>query len=88
MYTQLRQQSARPLFFEIRVRDLLTGEVILEDGFGKTFSVDTRKKIYIRSSGEYLIEFTGNDITATIQMTIPMSPNSTATPAVALSCSS
>lgn len=75
-------------FFEIRVRDLITGEVILEDGFGKTFSVDTRKKIYIRSAGDYLIEFTGNDITATIQMTIPMPPNSTATPAVALSCAS
>ncbi len=75
-------------YFEIRVRDKGTGEIVEKDGFGKTYSVDTRKVLQVRTSGEYLIEFSGNDIVATVQMRIPAPPGANVTPAGTLVCPS
>ena len=75
-------------YFEIRVRDKETGEIVEKDGFGKTYSVDTRKMLQVRTSGEYLIEFSGNDIIATVQMRIPAPPGTNVTPVGTLACPS
>ncbi|NLI41507.1 MAG: hypothetical protein GX421_10075, partial [Caldisericales bacterium] len=75
-------------YFEIRVRDKETGEIVEKDGFGKTYSVDTRKVLQVRTSGEYLIEFSGNDIIATVQMRIPAPPGTNVTPVGTLACPS
>lgn len=73
-------------YFEIRVRDKATGDIVEKDGFGKTYSVETKKVMNIRSAGEYLIEFSGNDIVATVQMRVPARDDPTVTPAMTLSC--
>ncbi len=57
-------------WFEITVRDKDTGNIIEKDGFGKTFSSNPKREIQVRSSGNYVIEFTGNDVNASIQMRI------------------
>jgi len=59
-------------WFEVVVRDKNTGEIVASDGFAKTYSVDTQKKITIRSTGQYLIEFTGNDVSVVVQIRIPL----------------
>lgn len=73
-------------YFEIRVRDKETGEIVEKEGFGKTYSVETKKVLQIRKSGEYLIEFSGNDIVATVQMRVPAPKNANVTPAGTLVC--
>ncbi|MCU0633018.1 MAG: hypothetical protein MUC66_08630 [Methanolinea sp.] len=75
-------------YFEIRVRDKGSGEIVEKDGFGKTYSVDTKKVIQVRTSGEYLIEFSGNDIVATVQMRVPAPLDGVVTPAGTLACPS
>ena len=73
-------------YFEIRVRDKGSGEIVEKEGFGKTYSVETKKVLQVRTSGEYLIEFSGNDIVATIQMKVPAPPDAPVTPAGTLAC--
>lgn len=74
-------------YFEIRVRDKATGDIVEKEGFGKTYSVETKKVLQIRSAGEYLIEFSGNDIMATVQMRVPAREDEpTVTPAMTLAC--
>ncbi len=64
-------------WFEIIVRDKNTGNIVEKDGFGKTYSSDTKREIQVRSSGNYIIEFTGNDVNASIQMRIQKTGNET-----------
>lgn len=59
-------------WFEAVVRDKNSGDIVAREGFAKTYSVDTKKTITIRSTGQYLIEFTGNDVSAVIQIRIPL----------------
>ena len=47
-------------WFTIIVRNKDTGEVITEDGFGRTYSFQTPKQLVIREYGNYSFEFTGN----------------------------
>ncbi|MBP1927882.1 hypothetical protein J2741_000429 [Methanolinea mesophila] len=61
-------------WFEVVVRDRNTGAEVLRDGFGKTYSIDTRKTVQVRSSGQYVVEFTGNDVNASILMQIKAPP--------------
>ncbi len=75
-------------YFEIRIRDKGTGDIVEKEGFGKTYSVDKKKTLQIRTAGEYLIEFSGNDIRATIQMRVPAPEGSVVTPAGTLACPS
>ena len=49
------------VWFEVTVRDPATGTVIAKDGFAKSYSVDTAKRVTLRNPGSYLIEFSGND---------------------------
>ncbi|MCQ8893865.1 MAG: hypothetical protein NQU46_04460 [Methanolinea sp.] len=75
-------------YFEIRVRDKASGDIIEKEGFGKTYSVEPYKVLTIRTSGDYLVEFAGNDISATVQMRVPGDPEPGVTPAGTLSCPS
>ena len=46
-------------WFEIIVRNKDTGEVVTEDGIGRTYSFQTPKQLVIRENGNYSFEFTG-----------------------------
>ncbi|MDD1698509.1 MAG: hypothetical protein LUQ36_09105 [Methanoregula sp.] len=47
-------------WFRIIVRNKDTGEVISEDGIGRTYSLQTPKQLVVRESGNYSFEFTGD----------------------------
>jgi hypothetical protein len=53
-------------WFRVIVRDSATGKILAEDGFGKGFSADTHKRIFIGKYGDYLLEFSGNEVTVDI----------------------
>ncbi|MDD2472584.1 MULTISPECIES: hypothetical protein [unclassified Methanoculleus] len=53
-------------WFTVTVRDRESGEIVAENGFGKLFSTDTHKEVYIGRSGDYLIQFSGNEVTVHI----------------------
>ncbi len=74
-------------YFEVRVRDRGSGNIIAEDGFAKTYSIDKYRVLTIRTPGDFLVEFSGNDITAAVQMRVPAEPGETVTPSATLSCS-
>jgi len=52
------------------VRDSATGKILAEDGFGKGFSADTHKRIFVGRYGDYLLEFSGNEVTVDIQVRV------------------
>ena len=67
----LKQTTISPTaWFEVVIRDRNTGAEVVRDGFGKTYSIDTKKTVQVRSSGQYVVEFTGNDVNASILMQI------------------
>lgn len=49
-------------WFTVTVRDPKSGKIVAQDGFGKLFSADTHKRVFVGRSGEYLIQFDGNDV--------------------------
>ena len=53
-------------WFTATVRDRESGEIVAEDGFGKLFSTETKKRIFVGGFGDYLIQFSGNDVTVHI----------------------
>jgi hypothetical protein len=75
------------VWFEVTVRDPATGTVIMKDGFARTYSVDTAKRLTLRNPGPYLIEFAGNEISAEVQVIVPESGDQTGAKLRNLSCS-
>lgn len=73
-------------WFEVTVRDAASGTVVGKEGFARLYSVDTAKSLVIRSTGNYLIEFTGNDVSAEIQIRVQRTPDQTGAPLRTLSC--
>ena len=57
-------------WFRVIVRDSATGKILAEDGFVKGFSADTHKRIFIGKYGDYLLEFSGNEVTVDIQVRV------------------
>jgi len=55
-------------WFTVTVRDRESGKIAAEDGFGKLFSADTRKSVFVGELGDYLIEFSGNDVKTHVLM--------------------
>lgn len=49
-------------WFEVTVRDRESGKIVAQDGFGKRYSADIRKRIFVGQFGNYLIQFSGNDV--------------------------
>jgi hypothetical protein len=74
-------------WFEVSVRDQATGTIVVQEGYAKAYSVDTGKKLILRSAGTYLIEFSGNELSAEIQIRVPQTEGQTGQPVKNLSCS-
>lgn len=55
-------------WFLVTIRDRESGAIVAEDGFGKLYSADRRKKIYMGWSGNYQIEFAGDEARVHILM--------------------
>lgn len=73
-------------WFEVTVRDPVSGQVIAEEGFSRSYSVEPGKDLTIRSPGKYLIEFSGNELSAQIQMRVPKEGNPAGSPLKNMSC--
>lgn len=55
-------------WFKVTVWDRDANTVVAENGFGKLYSVDAHKQIYVGRPGNYQIELSGNDVTAHVLM--------------------
>lgn len=74
-------------WFKVTVRDPVSGQVIAENGYSRGYSVEPGKDLTIRSPGKYLIEFSGNELSAEIQVSVPKEGNPEGFPIRAMSCS-
>lgn len=57
-------------WFEISVLDADSGAIIDQQGYGKDYSDFTKQNFMVRQRGNYIIEMSGNDVEAEIQMLI------------------
>jgi hypothetical protein len=57
-------------WFEVIVRDKTTGKIVLQDGYGVNYTQDYFKRLKILVTGNYQIDFRGNDVTTDITMRI------------------
>ena len=57
-------------WFKIIVRDKTTGNIVLDDGFGRTFGGETNRTVSVRSYGNYQIDMSGNEVNVTVRMNI------------------
>ncbi len=55
-------------WFTVTVRDQRSGAIVLQDGFAKMYSTETRKEMTVRTAGVYLIEITGNLVKVDVRM--------------------
>jgi hypothetical protein len=69
LYTAVSQLSPNA-WFEIRVIDKSTGNIVLDDGYGKTFGGETKRTVSVRSYGNYQVEMSGNEVNVTVRMYI------------------
>lgn len=58
-------------WFEMKVYDNETGDIIATEGFGKTYTEDLEKIVVLRQSGNYQLDFWGSFINTTITIKIP-----------------
>lgn len=61
-------RSYEDSWFRVVVRDKDTGEIVEEDGFGRTYSLENQRQLIVRTCGNYSVEFTGEY--ATIDLTV------------------
>lgn len=73
-------------WFKVTVRDVVSGAVVAEDGYARGYSVEPGRDLTIRSPGKYLIEFSGNELSAEIQVSVPEEGNPAGSPLRAMSC--
>lgn len=64
-------------FFEVTVREKATGKIVLQDGFGqsKQYGTENPRHLTVRTKGNYLIEFGGNKVAASINMSVKREGN-------------
>jgi len=70
-YDQYDPQS----YLEITVRDKNTGEIYLQDGFGKDYSTYLNRTLKVMKQDDLLIEINGNKMTATINFWVKPAGN-------------
>lgn len=58
-------------WFECTVRDAGTGEIIVQDGYGRGYTQNTNLAITLRRTGVYHITFGGNFVRAEVRMQLP-----------------
>jgi len=63
-------QISPDAWFEVKVRDKATGNIVLDDGFGKTFGGGTQRTVSVRSYGNYQIDMSGDQVNVTVRMYI------------------
>ena len=61
-------QISPDAWFEVKVRDKATGNIVLDDGFGKTFGGGTNRTVSVRSYGNYQIDMSGDQVNVTVRM--------------------
>lgn len=86
--TQTVTSISPAAWFEVTVRDQASGTIVAQEGFARSYGVETAKKVTLRSAGTYLIEFGGNDLSAEVQIRVPKTPAQTGAPVRTLSCAS
>lgn len=57
-------------WFTATVRDRESGKIVAEEGFGKRFGTDPHKRIFVGQMGDYLIQFSGNEVTVHVLMRV------------------
>ncbi|MHB8163493.1 MAG: zinc ribbon domain-containing protein [Methanoregula sp.] len=57
-------------WFEVKVLDAGTGEVVDQQGYGKDYPDLTKSSFMVRKKGNYRIEMSGNDVFAEVRMLI------------------
>ena len=57
-------------FFKVTVSDKKNGKIVLEDGYLKEYSSDTSKTMKVMRSGLYRVDFSGNDVTVDIDISV------------------
>jgi hypothetical protein len=57
-------------WFLVVVRDRETGKVVLEDGYGKTYSLDPSRRLVLYTGGNYRFEFTGAYVSVDLAMKV------------------
>lgn len=62
------QYPSPDAWFELVVRDKITGNIVLKDGYGEGYTEDTDQKVKVLEDGDYQIDFHGNDVTVHIRM--------------------
>jgi hypothetical protein len=64
-------------YFEVTVREKSTDKIVLQDGFGqsKQYGTQNPRQLKVYSAGNYLIEFSGNKLTADINMSVKREGN-------------
>lgn len=62
-------------YLEITARDPVTGDIYVQDGFGKTYGSKLNKTIQISKPGELLIEVAGNNVTSSVGYWVKPSDN-------------
>jgi hypothetical protein len=64
-------------WFKIVVRDMVTGKIVLEDGWGRTYpnSLELTRKIALYKYGKYRFEFSGNYVFVTMDMKVKKEGN-------------
>ena len=86
--TQTVTSLSPAAWFEVTVRDQESGTIVAQEGFARSYSVETAKQLTLRSAGTYLIEFGGNDLSAEIQIRVPKTESQTGEPLRNTSCRS
>jgi hypothetical protein len=64
-------------WFEITVREKSSGKIVLQDGFGqsKQYGAENIRHLKIYSAGDYLIEFSGNKLSASVNLSVKREGN-------------
>lgn len=63
-------QDKPQTWFEIKITNKDTGEVVKSDGYGGVYSSELRKSLTVSSGGKYLIEMNGNNVLVNITMKV------------------
>jgi len=59
-------------WFEMKIYDKDTGNIVATEGFGKTYTEDLNKTVALRKNGNYQLDFWGSFINTTITIKIPV----------------
>jgi len=64
-------------YFEVFVREKSTGNIVLQDGFGqsKQYGNENIRRLTVYRSGNYIIEFNGNMLSANVNLSVKREGN-------------